>query len=124
MSMETQLPNPHHEGTNEKLQHMTKDISDMRGKITSLSVKYGDRNNMEEHITSHSQWGYGNFFPYARSYKHNSYDCCEGNRLGARNGYNDRPYKRVPRNEIRNEGNYVHMDGRFHKRRDDYREIQ
>ncbi|KAI5671335.1 hypothetical protein M9H77_11699 [Catharanthus roseus] len=65
-----------------------------------------------------NQWGYGNFSPHARSYEHNSYDYYEGSRLGARNCYHDTPRKRVPRNEIRNERNYV--NGRFHKRRDDY----
>ncbi|KAI5681064.1 hypothetical protein M9H77_02291 [Catharanthus roseus] len=65
--------------------------------------------------------GYGNFSPHARFYEHNSYDCYEGNRLGTKNGHNDRTYNRGQRNEVRNEGNYVNMDGRFHKRRGDYK---
>ncbi|KAI5676622.1 hypothetical protein M9H77_07572 [Catharanthus roseus] len=72
------------------------------------------------HSMHNIQWAYDNFSPYARSYEHNSYDRYEGNRLGARNGFNDKSYKRVQRNEIRKEGHYVNMDGIFHKRRDDY----
>ncbi|KAI5663933.1 hypothetical protein M9H77_23256 [Catharanthus roseus] len=66
--------------------------------------------------------GYGNFSPHARSYEHNFHDCYEGNRVGTRNGYNDTFCKRVPRNEVRNGGDYVNMDERFYKRRDDYGE--
>ncbi|KAI5682079.1 hypothetical protein M9H77_03307 [Catharanthus roseus] len=66
---------------------------------------------------NNSQWGYGNFSPYARSYEYNSYDCYGNNRLGARNVYNDISCKIVPRNEIKNEGNYVKIDERFHKGR-------
>ncbi|KAI5681816.1 hypothetical protein M9H77_03044 [Catharanthus roseus] len=65
-----------------------------------------------------NQWTYDNFSLYAISFEHNSYDCYEGNRLG--NYYKDRSYERAPRNEIRNGGNYVKMDDRFHKRRNDY----
>ncbi|KAI5667949.1 hypothetical protein M9H77_17802 [Catharanthus roseus] len=103
-----------------ELQLMRKDLTDIRGNMTNLSMEHRGRNNIRQHVTSHTQWGSGNFSPYARLYEHNSYDCYDGNRLETRNGYNDRSYKRVPRNEIRNEGNYVNMDGRFHKRRDDY----
>ncbi|KAI5653447.1 hypothetical protein M9H77_30635 [Catharanthus roseus] len=66
--------------------------------------------------------GYGNFSPPARSYEHNSYDCYESNRLGARDCYNDISCKGVPKNDVRNGGNYVNIDKRFHKRRDDYGE--
>ncbi|KAI5672134.1 hypothetical protein M9H77_12498 [Catharanthus roseus] len=52
---------------------------------------------------------------------YNSYDCYEDNRLGVRNCNNERSYKRVSRNEIRNEGNCMNMDGRMHKRGGDYK---
>ncbi|KAI5667366.1 hypothetical protein M9H77_17219 [Catharanthus roseus] len=55
----------------------------------------------------------------SRSYEHNSYDCYKSNRLGGRDCYNEISCKGVPRNEVRNGGNYVNVDERFHKRRDD-----
>ncbi|KAI5676631.1 hypothetical protein M9H77_07581 [Catharanthus roseus] len=67
-----------------------------------------------------NQWGYGNFSPHARSYVNNFYDCYEGIRFGTRNDFNDTFCKRVPRNDVRNGGNYVNMDERLHKRKGDY----
>ncbi|KAI5653135.1 hypothetical protein M9H77_30322 [Catharanthus roseus] len=77
---------------------------------------YGGMKHGHGNFTPKRYIGVGNFSPHARSYEHNSYDCYEGNKLGARNCYNDTSCKRVPRNKVRNEG----MNGRFHKRRDDY----
>ncbi|KAI5664542.1 hypothetical protein M9H77_23865 [Catharanthus roseus] len=54
--------------------------------------------------------------------KHNSYDCYESNRVRARDCYYDISCKGVPRNDIRNGGNYVNKDERFHKRRDNFGE--
>ncbi|KAI5682113.1 hypothetical protein M9H77_03341 [Catharanthus roseus] len=62
-----------------------------------------------------SQWGYGNFSPHTRSYEYTFYDCYEDNRLRTRNGYNGTSCKRVSRNDARNSGNYVNMDGMFLK---------
>ncbi|KAI5681990.1 hypothetical protein M9H77_03218 [Catharanthus roseus] len=42
--------------------------------------------------------------------------------LGIRNGYYDISCKRVPRNDVRNGGNYVTMEERFHKRKDSSRD--
>ncbi|KAI5659368.1 hypothetical protein M9H77_28161 [Catharanthus roseus] len=64
--------------------------------------------------------GYSNFSSHTRSYERNSYDCYEGNRFGTRNDFNDISCKRVQRNDVRNRGNYVNMDERFHKRKGDY----
>ncbi|KAI5672622.1 hypothetical protein M9H77_12986 [Catharanthus roseus] len=83
-------------------------------------LEQSSRRNLGEHLMHDNQWGYGNFSPYTRSYEHNSYDCYGNNRLGARNGYNDRSCKRVLMKEVRNERNYVNMDGRFNKERGDY----
>ncbi|KAI5672803.1 hypothetical protein M9H77_13167 [Catharanthus roseus] len=80
-------------------------------------LEQSSRRNLGGHFMHNNQWGYGNFSPHARSYEHNSYDCYEGNRLGARNYYNDRSYERVLRNEVRNGRNYVKIDERFHKRK-------
>ncbi|KAI5653874.1 hypothetical protein M9H77_31061 [Catharanthus roseus] len=67
-----------------------------------------------------NQWGYGNFSSHARSYEHNSYACYKSNRIKARDCYNDISYKAVRRHDVRNRGNYVNIDERIHKRRDDY----
>ncbi|KAI5653419.1 hypothetical protein M9H77_30606 [Catharanthus roseus] len=48
--------------------------------------------------------------PQFRSYEHNLYDCYESKKLGARDSYNDISCKLVPRNDVRNGGNYVNMD--------------
>ncbi|KAI5662307.1 hypothetical protein M9H77_21630 [Catharanthus roseus] len=85
-----------------------------------LPTHYNEGTSGSSHSNLDLMKGYGNFSPYTRTYEHNYYDCYKGNRFGTKNGYNDRSYKRVPRNEIRNEGNYVTMDGRFYKRRGDY----
>ncbi|KAI5663504.1 hypothetical protein M9H77_22827 [Catharanthus roseus] len=103
----------------QELQLMRKDMKEMRGNITNLSMEHRDQSNIGGYVTSHTQWGYGNFSSYARSYEHNSYDCYESNRLGTRNGHNDRTYNTVPRNEVRNGGNYMKVDERFHKRKGD-----
>ncbi|KAI5667602.1 hypothetical protein M9H77_17455 [Catharanthus roseus] len=87
-----------------------------RGGGNGVNV-YGGNNLRSGNFTLKRHIRVGNFSPHTRSYEHNSYDCYEGNRFGARNDYNDRSYIRVLRNEVRNEGNYVKMDERFHKRR-------
>ncbi|KAI5663807.1 hypothetical protein M9H77_23130 [Catharanthus roseus] len=86
----------------QELQIMRKDMKEMRGNITKLSMEHRDQRNIGCHVTSHTQWGYGIFSPHTRTFEHNSYDCYEGNRLGARNGYNDISCKRFPRNEVKN----------------------
>ncbi|KAI5664124.1 hypothetical protein M9H77_23447 [Catharanthus roseus] len=89
MSREAKLHIPDNEGTSgsshsnldpmkvimQVLQQMRKGVMNMRRNMTNLPMEYGGRNNIREYVTSHTQWGYGNFFPYARSYEHNSYDC-------------------------------------------------
>ncbi|KAI5682379.1 hypothetical protein M9H77_03607 [Catharanthus roseus] len=109
MSMEAQLPTHYNGGTSgsshsnldpmkvimQELQLMRKDMKEMRGNITNLSMEHGGQSNIGGHITSHTQWGYGNFSPYVRTFEYNSYDCYEDNTFGTRNGYNDRSYKRV-----------------------------
>ncbi|KAI5650178.1 hypothetical protein M9H77_36183 [Catharanthus roseus] len=60
---------------------------------------YGGINHGSVNFTPKRYIGVANFSLHARSYEHNSYD--------------------FPRNEIRNEGNYVKMDDRFYKRRED-----
>ncbi|KAI5663924.1 hypothetical protein M9H77_23247 [Catharanthus roseus] len=87
--------------------------------VTSQSTKHKGINRSAEHVTFHTQWGYGNFSPYTKTLEHNSYDCYEDNRFGTRNGHNDRSYNRVSRNEVSKGGNYVKLDERFHKRRED-----
>ncbi|KAI5667652.1 hypothetical protein M9H77_17505 [Catharanthus roseus] len=77
---------------------------------------YGGNNHGSGSFTPKRHIRVGNFSPYARTFEHNSYDCYEGNRLGTRNGYNDTSFERVPRNEVKSEGNYVNMDRRFQKR--------
>ncbi|KAI5652886.1 hypothetical protein M9H77_30073 [Catharanthus roseus] len=91
MSIEAQLPTHYNEGTSGS---SSSNLDPMKQHLRTC------------HVTSPTQWGYGNFSPLARSYEHNSYDCYEGNRLGTRNGRNDRTYNKVSRNEVRNEGNY------------------
>ncbi|KAI5668773.1 hypothetical protein M9H77_18626 [Catharanthus roseus] len=80
------------------------------------SNTYCGNNHGSGNFTLKRHIGGCNFSRHARSYEHNSYDCYEGSRLGARNYYNNRSYERVPRNEVINEGNYVNIDGRLHKR--------
>ncbi|KAI5677639.1 hypothetical protein M9H77_08589 [Catharanthus roseus] len=115
ISMEAQLFTHCNEGTSgsshsnldpmkvimHELQLMRKDMKQMRGNITNLSMEHRDQNNIGGHVTSHTQQGYGNFSPHARTFEHKSYDCYEDNRLGTRSGYNDRSYKKVPRNEVK-----------------------
>ncbi|KAI5649468.1 hypothetical protein M9H77_35473 [Catharanthus roseus] len=62
-----------------------------------------------------NQWGYGNFSSHVRSYEPNSYACYESNRLRTRDCYNGISCKGIPRNDVRNGGNYVNMDERSHK---------
>ncbi|KAI5649979.1 hypothetical protein M9H77_35984 [Catharanthus roseus] len=64
---------------------MKKDMKEMGGNITNVSIEHRDQSNIGGHITSHTQWGYYNFSPHARTFEHNSYDCYEGNGLGTRN---------------------------------------
>ncbi|KAI5672060.1 hypothetical protein M9H77_12424 [Catharanthus roseus] len=73
----------------QELQLMRKEMKEMRGNITNLSMEHRDQSNIGGHVTSHTQWGYGNFSPHARTFEHNSYNCYVGNRLVVRNGYNN-----------------------------------
>ncbi|KAI5663711.1 hypothetical protein M9H77_23034 [Catharanthus roseus] len=98
MYIEAQLPTRYSERTSEsshsnletmkvimqELQLMRKDMKEMRGNITNLFVEHRDQSNTGGHFTSHTQWGYGNFSPHARSYEHNSNNCYDGNKLGAK----------------------------------------
>ncbi|KAI5681206.1 hypothetical protein M9H77_02433 [Catharanthus roseus] len=77
------------------------------------------RRDFGGHPMHDTQWGYGNISPQARSYEHDFYYCYKGNRFGSRNEYNDTSCKRVPRNDVRNGGNYVNLDERFRKRKGD-----
>ncbi|KAI5666973.1 hypothetical protein M9H77_16826 [Catharanthus roseus] len=127
------IPTHYNEGTNggshsnldpmkvimQDLQVMRKDMKERRGNIANLSMEHRDKSNIRGHVTSDTQWGYGNLSLHARTFEHNSCDCYEDNRLGVRNGYNNTSCKTVPRNEVRKGGNYVKMDERFHKRRGD-----
>ncbi|KAI5683073.1 hypothetical protein M9H77_04301 [Catharanthus roseus] len=97
----------------QQLSCLAKGVKDLRREEEAI-LEQSSRRNLGGHPMHNKQWGYGNFSPHARSYEHNSYDYYEGNRLGARNCYNDTSCKRVPRNEVRNKGNYV--NGGFHKR--------
>ncbi|KAI5673882.1 hypothetical protein M9H77_14246 [Catharanthus roseus] len=81
---------------------------------------YGGNNHGSGNFTPKRHIGVGNFSHHARSYEHNSYDCHEGNRLGARMRYNDTSSKGVPRYKVKNGGNYMKMDERFHKRRGNF----
>ncbi|KAI5677765.1 hypothetical protein M9H77_08715 [Catharanthus roseus] len=54
------------------LQLMRNDMKEMRGNITNLSMEHRDQSNIREHTTSHTQWGYGNFSPEARTFEQNS----------------------------------------------------
>ncbi|KAI5681765.1 hypothetical protein M9H77_02993 [Catharanthus roseus] len=127
--MEAQIPTHYNEGTSgsshsnldpikvimQKFQLIGKDMKEIRGNITNLFVEHRDQSNIRGQVISHTQRIYGNFTPHARTFEHNSYDYYGDNRLGTRNGYNDKSYKRVPRNEVKNGGNYVKMDEKFHK---------
>ncbi|KAI5649382.1 hypothetical protein M9H77_35387 [Catharanthus roseus] len=107
------------EGLEQQLSCPAEGVKDLRREEEAI-LEQSSRRNLGGHPMHNNQWGYGNFSPHARSYEHNSYDCYEGNRLGIRNGHNDRTYNRVLRNKVRNEENYVNMDVRFHKRIGDY----
>ncbi|KAI5681189.1 hypothetical protein M9H77_02416 [Catharanthus roseus] len=74
---------------------------------------YGGNNHGNGNFTPKTNIRVGNFSRHA----HNFYDCYGGNRVGAKNYYNDRTYERAPRNKVRNGENYVKMDEMFHKRR-------
>ncbi|KAI5663225.1 hypothetical protein M9H77_22548 [Catharanthus roseus] len=94
------------------------------GFTMSIEAQFPTHYNEETSESSHSNLypmkAYGNFSPHAKTYEHNSYDCHEGDILGTRNDHNDRTYNRVPRNKVRNKGNYVNIDRRVHKKRGDY----
>ncbi|KAI5681211.1 hypothetical protein M9H77_02438 [Catharanthus roseus] len=45
----------------QELQKMIKDMTDMRGNMTNLSMEHRGRNSIGEHVSSHTQWGYGYF---------------------------------------------------------------
>ncbi|KAI5653858.1 hypothetical protein M9H77_31045 [Catharanthus roseus] len=85
------------EGLEQQLSYLAKGVGDLE-REEEASLEQSSRSNLDLMCDSN--------------------DCYEGNRFGARHGYNDRYYKRVPRNEVRNGGNYVKMEDRFHKRRE------
>ncbi|KAI5676211.1 hypothetical protein M9H77_07161 [Catharanthus roseus] len=107
------------EGLEQQLSCLIKGVKDLRKEEEAI-LEQSNRKNHGGHPMRINQRGYCNFSPHDRSYEHNFYDCYEGNRYGTRNDYNDTSCKRVPRNNVRNEGNYVNMDERFHKRKGDY----
>ncbi|KAI5681041.1 hypothetical protein M9H77_02268 [Catharanthus roseus] len=92
------------EGLEQRLSCLVKGVKDLKREEEAF-LEQSSRRNLGGHSMHYNQWAYGNFSPYAKYYEHNSYDCFEGNRLGARNVYNDKSYNRVPRNEVRNGGN-------------------
>ncbi|KAI5663397.1 hypothetical protein M9H77_22720 [Catharanthus roseus] len=94
-----------------------KGVKDLRREEEAI-FEQSNRRNLGRHLMHNNQWEYGNFSSHARSYGHNFYDCYEGNRLGTRNGYYDTSCKRVLRIDVRNGGNYVNIDDRFHKRKE------
>ncbi|KAI5681750.1 hypothetical protein M9H77_02978 [Catharanthus roseus] len=100
------------EGLEQQLSCVAKSVGDLKREEEAI-LEQSSRRNLGGHSMHNNQWGYGNFSPYDRSYERNSYDCYGNNALGARNSYNDRSYKSVPRNKVRNEGNYVNIDGGY-----------
>ncbi|KAI5675454.1 hypothetical protein M9H77_06404 [Catharanthus roseus] len=70
----------------------------------------GGINHSSTNFTPRRQDSVGNFSPYARSFKHASYNYYEENRLRVGNGISYRHFEKVPRKETRNEENYVNMD--------------
>ncbi|KAI5682758.1 hypothetical protein M9H77_03986 [Catharanthus roseus] len=107
------------EGLEQQLSCLAKGVKDLKREKETI-LEQSSKRNLGRHRMHDNQWGYGNFSAHARSYEHNSYNCYESNRLGARDCYNDKSCKGVSRNIVRNGGNYVNIDERFHKRRDDY----
>ncbi|KAI5652961.1 hypothetical protein M9H77_30148 [Catharanthus roseus] len=97
----------------------TKGVKDLK-REEEANYEQSSGRDLGGHSAHDNQWRYGNFSPPARSYEHNFYDCYEGNRFRTRNYYNDTSCKRVSRNDVRNGGNYVNIDERFHKRKGEY----
>ncbi|KAI5676929.1 hypothetical protein M9H77_07879 [Catharanthus roseus] len=85
------------------VQHLSclKGVKDLRREEEAILEQSSRRRNLGGHPMHSNEWAYGN-------------------RLGTRNGYHDTSCKRVPRNDIRNGGNYVNIDEWFHKRKCDY----
>ncbi|KAI5682069.1 hypothetical protein M9H77_03297 [Catharanthus roseus] len=124
MSTETQLPIPHNEGTSEsphsnldpmkviiqELQQMRKDMMDMRRDMTKLSMEQRGRSNIGEHVTPHTQRGYGSYIPHVpyetpvqstnQIYIISRHTTPRGGRRGrlGRRGY-QRPHEEFKRNE-------------------------
>ncbi|KAI5652892.1 hypothetical protein M9H77_30079 [Catharanthus roseus] len=107
------------EGLGQQLSCLAKTVNDLRRKEEAI-LEQSNRRILGGHLMHNNQWGYGNFSSHARTLEHKFYDCYEGNRLGTRNSFNYTSCKRVSRNDVRNGGNYVNMDERFHKRKGDY----
>ncbi|KAI5667725.1 hypothetical protein M9H77_17578 [Catharanthus roseus] len=103
------------EGLDQQLSCLAKDVGDLKREEEAI-LEQRSRSNLGGHLMHNNQWAYGNFSPHARTYEHNSYDFYEGNRFGARNGHNNKSYKSVPRNEVRNKGNVE----RYHDSYDHY----
>ncbi|KAI5672625.1 hypothetical protein M9H77_12989 [Catharanthus roseus] len=91
------------EGLEQQISCLAKDVGDLKRDEEAIFEQSSIR-NLGGHSTHNNQWGYGNFSPYDRSYEHNSYDCY-GNK------------RKSSKNEVRNGGNYVKTDERFHKKR-------
>ncbi|KAI5683195.1 hypothetical protein M9H77_04423 [Catharanthus roseus] len=87
------------------VQQLQQDVGDLKREGEAI-LGQSNRINLGGYSMHNNQWAYGNFSPYTRSYEHNSYDCYEGNKFEPRNGYNSKSYNRVPRNKVRNGGNY------------------
>ncbi|KAI5649626.1 hypothetical protein M9H77_35631 [Catharanthus roseus] len=109
------------QGIEQQLSRLAKDVKDLKREEETI-FEQSSRRDFGGHPTQDNQWGYGNFSSHARSYEHNSHNSYEGNRFETRNVYNDTSCKRVPRNGVRNGGNYVNMDEMFPKRKGDYEE--
>ncbi|KAI5676624.1 hypothetical protein M9H77_07574 [Catharanthus roseus] len=81
------------EGLDQQLSCLTKDVGDLKREEEAI-LEQSSRRNIGVHPMHNDQWAYGNFSPFVRSYEYNFNDC----------------YKKVPRNEVRNGGNYVKLD--------------
>ncbi|KAI5683694.1 hypothetical protein M9H77_04922 [Catharanthus roseus] len=80
---------------------LAKGVKDLK-REEEASFEQSSRRDFGEHPMHDNQWGYSNFSPRARSY-----DCNEGNIFGTRN-------------DVRDGGNFVNMDERFHQRKGDF----
>ncbi|KAI5666906.1 hypothetical protein M9H77_16759 [Catharanthus roseus] len=124
LSTDAQLPTPHNEGTSEsphsnldqiniimqELQFVIREMREMRGDITNLSIEQRGQSHIKWHVNSHTQRGYGNYnhhglFGTLVQSTHQFYDggrhtTPRGGRRGdlGERGSN-RPQEEVPRHE-------------------------